>query len=88
VLSNTVGSAAILQHTPRVVTSAPPSLVTSPPQEAVVPVMDVTSAVDTTASVAGSSFLHPIKRSKKTKNSEEILVRFFMCLRLNVYKLF
>jgi hypothetical protein len=42
-----VGLAEALQQTPRAVTDAPPSEVTSPPPAAVVCVIDVIAAVDT-----------------------------------------
>jgi hypothetical protein len=46
-LSAVVGSAEVLQQTPRAVTLAPPSEVTFPPPDAVVEVIDVIVAVVT-----------------------------------------
>ena len=46
-LSAVVGSAAVLQHTPRAVTLAPPSAVTLPPDAAVVVVISETAVVVT-----------------------------------------
>ena len=46
-LSEVVGSADVLQQTPRAVTESPPSAVTLPPPDAVVEVMEVIVAVVT-----------------------------------------
>jgi hypothetical protein len=46
-LSAVVGSAEVLQQTPRTVTESPPSLVTFPPPDAVVEVIEVIVAVVT-----------------------------------------
>jgi hypothetical protein len=52
--SEKVGFSEILQQTPRAVTSAPPSAVTFPEQDAVVVVMLVISPVETTGIIGAS----------------------------------
>ena len=47
------GFVVVLQQTPRAVTVAPPSLVTLPPELAVVDVIDEIAVVVTTGTVAG-----------------------------------
>ena len=53
-LPEVVGLADVPQHTPRSLTAAPPSEVTSPPETADVLVMPVTSVVLTTGAAASS----------------------------------
>jgi hypothetical protein len=50
--SEVVGTPLVFQHTPRLLTDAPPSLVTLPPPEAVVGPLGVTAAVVTVGEVA------------------------------------
>ena len=52
-----MGLVDVPQQTPRETTDAPPSLVTAPPDIAVVVVIPVTSVVSTVGN-AGLSFLH------------------------------
>jgi hypothetical protein len=79
VLSAVVGDGPVLQHTPREITAAPPSLDIFPPALAEATVIAVTSVVDITGLV-GSSFLQEdIERITAIKvQYPNILKEFFM----------
>ena len=65
-LSEVVGLWLVLQQTPRVVTVAPPSEVTSPPEEAEFAMILVTAAIETVGAVLMASFLQLNKMDKRS----------------------
>jgi hypothetical protein len=75
-LSLVVGFPVVFQQTPFDNNGDPPSFVIIPPEEAVVKVVAVTSAVERTGGV-GLSFVHELKE-KSPMHRTEILKRIFM----------
>ena len=66
----------ILQQTPRAVTNAPPSEITSPPHDAVVAVILVTNATEVVGTTFITSFLQLIRRDEKSiknRQNEELI---------------
>jgi hypothetical protein len=81
-LSEVVGDWLVLQQTPREVTVAPPSEVTSPLEVAELAVIPVTASIETTGAVFIASFLqlNKVNKSITVRSTRKIGELFFIAI--------